>query len=513
MAEFPELSERGGASSGPVSEEEVRQELEAVLGAERQTGGFEDTPSWGNGKLGPRGSKQKEARTLADFRERRPLPPPALRPQFGPPSAGGAGKPEAVAGGGGVRRRRDLLVSWGQCAGVRCVPSTPQSSTVVGRSGYRALLLGDFGFQQSSFGFLGSPKDYLFPEPGSVGPGADAPQTWPSCLCHVLISFLGFLLLLITFPISGWFALKTVPTYERMIVFRLGRICTPGPGMVLLLLFVDSFQRGDLRTRVFSVPPCKLASKDGAVLSVGADVQFHIWDPVLSGMTVKDLNTAACMKTQNAMTKALLKRPLREIQMEKFKISDQLLLEVNNVTRAWGLKVDHVELAVEAMLQLPQDSPLQLAPHLLGVGMSSVAGCALPLGQDTLEIMSEVQLPAPHIGTGPSLKQPVAEGLLTTLQPYLSETLASQVGAGYQFNVILPSGSQSLYFLDLTTGGRVGHGVPDGIPDVEVEVAEADLRALLCRELWPLGAYMSEQMKVKGDLPVAMKLEAVQSEP
>lgn len=37
---------------------------------------------------------------------------------------------------------------------------------------------------------------------------SDAPESWPSCLCHGLISFLGFLLLLLTFPISGWFALK-----------------------------------------------------------------------------------------------------------------------------------------------------------------------------------------------------------------------------------------------------------------------------------------------------------------
>lgn len=36
----------------------------------------------------------------------------------------------------------------------------------------------------------------------------DAPESWPSCLCHGLISFLGFFLLLLTFPISGWFALK-----------------------------------------------------------------------------------------------------------------------------------------------------------------------------------------------------------------------------------------------------------------------------------------------------------------
>ncbi|XP_048649137.1 stomatin-like protein 1 isoform X1 [Marmota marmota marmota] len=327
---------------------------------------------------------------------------------------------------------------------------------------------------------------------------------------------------MITFPISGWFALKIVPTYERMIVFRLGRIRTPqGPGMVLLLPFIDSFQRVDLRTRAFNVPPCKLASKDGAVLSVGADVQFRIWDPVLSVMTVKDLNTATRMTAQNAMTKALLRRPLREIQMEKLKISDQLLLEINDVTRAWGLEVDRVELAVEAVLQQPQDSPAgssldstlqQLALHLLGGGMNSVAGgtpsagpALLATPADTLEMVSEVELPASQ-----GLKQPVAEGLLTALEPFLSEVLVSQVGACYQFNVILPSGTQSIYFLDLTTGrGRVGHGVPEGVPDVVVEMAEADLRALLCRELRPLGAYMSGRLKVKGDLAVAMKLEAV----
>lgn len=50
-----------------------------------------------------------------------------------------------------------------------------------------------------------------------------------------------------------------MPTYERMVVFRLGRLRTPqGPGMVLLLPFIDSFQRVDLRTRAFSVPPCKV---------------------------------------------------------------------------------------------------------------------------------------------------------------------------------------------------------------------------------------------------------------
>uniref|UniRef100_A0A2K5KQB8 Stomatin-like protein 1 n=1 Tax=Cercocebus atys TaxID=9531 RepID=A0A2K5KQB8_CERAT len=342
----------------------------------------------------------------------------------------------------------------------------------------------------------------------------DAPQSWPSCLCHGLISFLGFLLLLVTFPISGWFALKV--RLGRMIgVSPLADSRTP-PGDLawLSLAFIDSFQRVDLRTRALTSLPLT-----GPVACVGADVQFRIWDPVLSVMTVKDLNTATRMTAQNAMTKALLKRPLREIQMEKLKISDQLLLEINDVTRAWGLEVDRVELAVEAVLQPPQDSPTgpnldstlqQLALHFLGGSMNSVAGGAPSPGPDTVEMVSEVEPPAPQVGARPSPKQPLAEGLLTALQPFLSEALVSQVGACYQFNVVLPSGTQSAYFLDLTTGqGRVGHGVPDGIPDVVVEMAEADLRALLCRELRPLGAYMSGRLKVKGDLAVAMKLEAV----
>lgn len=76
---------------------------------------------------------------------------------------------------------------------------------------------------------------------------------------------------------------------------------------------------------------------------------------------------------------------------------------------------------------------------------------------DTLEMISEVEPPASPAAARdePSSKQPVAEGLLTALQPFLSEALVSQVGACYQFNVILPSGTQSIYFLDLTAGMAV----------------------------------------------------------
>lgn len=88
--------------------------------------------------------------------------------------------------------------------------------------------------------------------------------------------------------------------------------------------------------------------------------------------------------------------------------------------------------------------------------------CLPPNPVDTLEMISEVEPPASPAAAGdePSSKQPVAEGLLTALQPFLSEALVSQVGACYQFNVILPSGTQSIYFLDLTAGMAVPSILP-----------------------------------------------------
>lgn len=81
-------------------------------------------------------------------------------------------------------------------------------------------------------------------------------------------------------------------------------------------------------------------------------------------------------------------------------------LEINDVTRAWGLEVDRVELAVEAVLQPPQDSPTgpsldstlqQLALHFLGGGLPSVAGGASPLGPGE-ESWEEGEVPPRALG-------------------------------------------------------------------------------------------------------------------
>ncbi|XP_010715520.1 stomatin-like protein 1 isoform X3 [Meleagris gallopavo] len=379
------------------------------------------------------------------------------------------------------------------------------------RSGYQALPLGDFDrFQQSSIGLYGAQKGFFSfgSKADPLGPArnaADSSQGWLSRICHGIITSLVFLLMLLTFPISGWFALKIVPTYERMVIFRLGRLRAPqGPGVVLLLPFIDHWQRVDLRTRAFNVPPCK----DGAVLSMGADVQFRVWDPALSVLVVKDLVAATRMTAQSAMAKALGKKSLREIQGEKIRIGEQLLLDINDMTKSWGLEVDRVELTMEAVLQPPRDallgplgavapvlegSPPQLASHLLDSAPSA------PEAADSVVTVSEVD---------PPRRRPSVAELLSAVEPILSEALVSQMGASYQVDIILPGGARSTFFIDLSSGsGQAGCGVPQGNPDVVLEVAEEDLQELMLGELRPLAAYMSGRLRVQGDLQLALRLE------
>ncbi|XP_015265219.1 PREDICTED: stomatin-like protein 1 isoform X1 [Gekko japonicus] len=448
-----------------------------------------------------------------------------------------------------------------------------------GRSGYQAVPLGDFNrFQQSGTWLHGSQRGLFSPghayDPlDQVQTGIGAPQGFFSQLCHQAVIALVFLLTILTFPISGWFVLKTVPTYERVIVFRLGRIRAPkGPGLVLLLPFIDQWQRVDLRTHAFNIPPCKLTSQDGALVSVGADVQFRVCDPVLSVMTVKDLNMATRMTAQNVMTKILLKKYLREIQTEKLRISDQLLLEINDVTKTWGLEVDRVELILEAVLQVPPETVAgathrmnsvtgmqgldntiqQLALHIFGKSLGTAGtspkgpldtevntvvreettslssrgatSCSLwgerkqvvVSGHD--EIRAQVERVEVQSETAPINRTMVQdirkhfdpEEFLLSVDEHLSESLVNQIRACYQFNILLPSGEQNTYYIDLSTGhGKTGHGLPDHNPDVVLEMAESDLGPLVSGDLNPLNAYVSGKLRAHGDLSKALKLEVL----
>ncbi|XP_072291087.1 stomatin-like protein 1 [Eucyclogobius newberryi] len=344
----------------------------------------------------------------------------------------------------------------------------------------------------------------------------DTSQGWLSRICHLIVIFLVHIVTFITFPISGWFVFKTVLNYEKIVVFRLGRICSPkGPGVVLVLPLIDQWQRVDLRTRAFNIPPCQVRTLDGGLLLVGADIQFRIWNPVLSVVAVQDLNASTRMTAHKALSYSLSRRTVREIQCERVKLGEYLGMDINEMTKPWGLEVDRVELVIGSTSKT-EEAPQ--APFIVPPSVPGMEGLAGPIQQLAMHFFSQSQ-PQPkledtvtvtvtdELAPGPSPHS--VEELLNAVRLLLSESLVSRVQACFQFYISSADKQQHSYYVDLRRGsGAAGTGSsPD--PDVTLSLTDTDLQALFEGTLRPFAAYSSGRLRIQGDVKTAMKLEEV----
>ncbi|XP_034541513.1 stomatin-like protein 1 [Notolabrus celidotus] len=349
---------------------------------------------------------------------------------------------------------------------------------------------------------------------------SDSSQGWLSWICNLIVIFLIYICTFITFPITGWFVLKTVPNYQRIVVFRLGRVCRPkGPGIVLVLPLVDQWQRVDLRTRAFNIPPCQVDTRDGGLLSVGADIQFRIWNPVMSVISVQDLNASTRMAAQNALTYSLAKKSIREIQTERVKLGEYLVMDINELTRHWGLEVDRVELTLGTLIKAPEESPS--APFIMPPSVPGLEGLAGPIQQLAMHFLGQAGISQPKqedsIAFTDELCRPLeaavvtsdsVEELLGGVRLLLSEALVQQVGACFQFDISSEDGQHRSYYVDLSQGsGAAGAGSMCREPDVTLSMSDSDLLAMFQGELRPFAAYTSGRLKIQGDIKTAMKLE------
>ncbi|XP_017341604.1 stomatin-like protein 1 isoform X2 [Ictalurus punctatus] len=311
-----------------------------------------------------------------------------------------------------------------------------------------------------------------------------------------------------------------MPNYERIVVFRLGRIRPPkGPGVVLVLPFIDQWQRVDLRTRAFNIPPCKVTTKDGGLVSVGADIQFRIWNPVMSVVALQDLKASTRLTAQNAMTQTLGKRTVREIQTERIKLGEHLGMDINDLTKPWGLEVDRVELTLESVLRAPDES--QSGPLIMPPSVPGLEGLTGPIQQLAMHFLGQSTAPNPPakdtvlFTDESSTEAPVAESssvmeeLLAAVRLVLSESLVRQVGACFQFHISTSTGQTRSYYVDLTqNSGTCGAGEAMQ-PDVFLSMSEQDMMAMFQGNLRPIAAYSSGRLRVQGDLNTAMKLDAL----
>jgi regulator of protease activity HflC (stomatin/prohibitin superfamily) len=140
-------------------------------------------------------------------------------------------------------------------------------------------------------------------------------------------------------------AIKIVPEYERMVVFRLGRSVGPkGPGIIFLIPVVDRGVRVDLREQVREIPHQTSITKDNAAISVDFIWYYKILDAEASVLAVGNFESAAQGMATTTLRAVIGGIPLDDALSEREHINNLLRVRLDEVTERWGVKVTNVEI-------------------------------------------------------------------------------------------------------------------------------------------------------------------------
>ena len=140
-------------------------------------------------------------------------------------------------------------------------------------------------------------------------------------------------------------AIKIVPEFKRLVVFRLGRcVGTRGPGIVFLIPVIDRAQTVDLREQVREVPHQTSITKDNASISIDFLWYFKVVDPADSVLQVGNFESAAAGMATTTLRAVIGGIPLDDALSEREHINNMLRTRLDEVTERWGVKVTNVEI-------------------------------------------------------------------------------------------------------------------------------------------------------------------------
>jgi len=140
-------------------------------------------------------------------------------------------------------------------------------------------------------------------------------------------------------------AIKIVAEYERGVIFRLGRLVgAKGPGLFLIIPFVDRMVKVDLRVVTMDVPSQEVITKDNVTVRVNAVVYFRVVDPEASVVKVLDHIRATSQISQTTLRNVLGQSELDELLTEREKLNQMLQQIIDEHTDPWGVKVSTVEI-------------------------------------------------------------------------------------------------------------------------------------------------------------------------
>jgi regulator of protease activity HflC (stomatin/prohibitin superfamily) len=164
----------------------------------------------------------------------------------------------------------------------------------------------------------------------------------------VIVAVVVVILLIILIRAS----VRILREYERGVLFRFGRLSgVKGPGIFLIIPFVDKMIKVDLRTVTLDVPPQDIITKDNVPVKVNAVAYFRVMDPAKAIVEIENFKVGTYQIAQTTLRSVLGQAELDDLLSKREKLNKELQVIVDEQTEPWGIKVSIVEIKD---VELPQ---------------------------------------------------------------------------------------------------------------------------------------------------------------
>ena len=176
------------------------------------------------------------------------------------------------------------------------------------------------------------------PQPDQIA--AEPPTSLLATIIKVFLLGLSAVLLIPLLP----FQIRVVAEYERGVIFRLGRLTgAKGPGLFVLLPFIDRMVKVDLRTITLDVPSQEAITRDNVTIKVNAVVYFRVVEPTAAVVRILDFVRATSQISQTTLRSVMGQTDLDGLLSQREEVNQELQKIIDEETEPWGIKVSAVE--------------------------------------------------------------------------------------------------------------------------------------------------------------------------
>lgn len=147
----------------------------------------------------------------------------------------------------------------------------------------------------------------------------------------------------VIFIILSALSLKVIRQYERAVIFRFGRLDRlKGPGIFMIVPFVDRIVKVDLRTRQLDVPKQTIITQDNISVDVDAIIYYHVTDANRAIVEVEDYEAASALIAQTTLRDVFGQNELDTVLSARDSLNQKIQETLEQVTEPWGIQVDIV---------------------------------------------------------------------------------------------------------------------------------------------------------------------------